>query len=61
MVHHVKPCWNIVVEIRLWQIVCHVVEEVDVPERPTRVILRLWTHLEILKIEIMMFLKGKWK
>ena len=58
VVHHVKPCWNIFVEIRLWQIVCHVVEEVDVPERPTGVILRLWTHLEILNIEIKIFLNG---
>ena len=34
MVHHVELGWDILVEIRLWQIVRHVVEEVDVGERP---------------------------
>ena len=60
MVHHVELGGDILVKIRLWQIVRHVVEEVDVPERPPGVILRLWTHLEMLEIEIKMFLKDQW-
>ena len=60
VVHHVQPCRNILVELRLRKIVRHVVEEVDVPERPPGVILRLWTHLEMLEIEIKMFLKDQW-
>ena len=51
VVHHVKPCWNIFVEIRLRQICRHVVEKVDVPKRPVGVILRLRTHLEIMNID----------
>ena len=44
--HHVQCGRNILVEIRLRQIVRHVVEEVDVPEGPVGVVLGLWTHLE---------------
>ena len=58
MVHHVELGGDILVKIRLWQIVRHVVEEVDVPERPAGVIPGLWTHLEILKIEVK---KDQWE
>ena len=59
MVHHVQCSRNILVEIRLRQIVCHVVEEVDVLERPVCVIHGVWTRLKILKIRIL--LKDKWE
>ena len=52
MVHHVQCVRNILVEFWLRQIVCHVVKEVDVSERPTGVFLGLWTHLEMLQIEV---------
>ena len=45
MVHHVELGGDILVEIRLWQIVCHVVEEVDVLESPSGVVLGLGSHL----------------
>ena len=44
MVHHVELGWDILVEIRLWQIVRHVVEEVDVLERPPRKVFGLRMH-----------------
>ena len=45
MVHHVELGGDILVEIRLWQIVRHVVEEVDVGERPAGEVLCVRANL----------------
>ena len=58
MVHHVQCGGNILVESWFQQIFRHVVQEVDVSERPAGVILGLWTHLEIMKIEVK---KDQWE
>ena len=52
MVHHVQCCGNIFVEFWLRHLVRHVVQEIDVPERPSGEIFGLRSHLERLKIEI---------
>ena len=52
MVHHVQCSRYIFVEFWLWHIVRHVVQEIDVPERPSGEVFCLRSHLEILKIEI---------
>ena len=58
MIHHVQCGRNILMEFWLRQIVRHVVKEINVPERPAGVILGLWTHLEIMKIEVK---KDQWE
>ena len=45
MVHHMQCSRNILVKVWLRQIVCHVVEEVDVLESPSGVVLGLGSHL----------------
>ena len=52
MVHHMQFGGNIFVEFWLRHIVRHVVQEIDVPERPSGEIFGLRSHLERLKIEI---------
>ena len=51
MVHHVQCCGNIFVEFWLRHVVCHVVQKIDVPERPSGEIFGLRSHLETLKNE----------
>ena len=52
MVHHMQCCGNIFVEFWLWHVVRHVVQEIDVSERPSGEFFGLRSYLEILKIEI---------
>ena len=52
MVHHVQCGRNIFVEFWLRHVVRHVVQEINVPERPPGEIFGLRSHLEILNIEI---------
>ena len=47
--HHVQCNRDILGYFWIWQIICHVVEEIDVPERPSGEILGLGSHLEKLE------------
>ena len=50
MAHHVHCSRNVLVEFWIWQILRHVVEEIDVPEGPSGEIFGLRSDLKILKI-----------
>ena len=50
MAHHVHCSGNVLVEFWIWQILRHVVEEIDVPEGPSGEIFGLRSDLKLLKI-----------
>ena len=56
MAHHVHCSGNVLVEFWIWQILRHVVEEIDVPEGPSGEIFGLRSDLKILNIEYWDFL-----
>ena len=61
MVHHVQCSRYIFVEFWLWHIVRHVVQEIDVPERPSGEFFGLRSHLETLKDERQAEVRKIWR
>ena len=50
VVHYVQPRGNVLVKVWLRMVLRHVVQEVDVCERPVREFLCVWPNLEFVMV-----------